>query len=81
MQTISDSTASKKPTNLSINRDLLQKARELNINLSATLEDALTRLIKEKQKDEWLNANQKPIQEYNDHVRKHGVFSKGLRGF
>lgn len=34
-------TAPKKPTNLSINSDLLKKAKALEINLSATVEQAL----------------------------------------
>jgi len=81
MQTIFDTAAPKKPTNLSINSDLLKKARELKINLSATFENALSHVVKEKQKEEWLSANKKAIQEYNTHVKKHGVFSKELRSF
>lgn len=78
MQTVFDSTAPKKPANLSINSDLLQKARALDINLSATLEEALTQLVKEKEQQEWLNANKEAIQDYNNHVDKADVFSKGL---
>ncbi len=81
MQAIFDSTAPKKPTNLSINSDLLQKAREFEINLSATFEDALAKIVKEKQEKKWLEANKEAIQEYNIHVEKHGVFSKELRSF
>ncbi len=41
MQPLYDSEAPKKATNLSLNSDLLKRSRELNINLSATLEQAL----------------------------------------
>ena len=41
MQQLYDTTAPKKATNLSLNSDLLIKSRALNINLSATLEQAL----------------------------------------
>lgn len=81
MQTVFDSSAPKKPTNLSVNSDLLQKARDLNINLSATLENALTQIVKDKQKEDWLRANKEAIQVYNLHVKKRGVFSKELRSF
>jgi antitoxin CcdA len=81
MRLIFDNTAPKKPANLSINSDLLQKARELGINLSAAFEDALAKKVKEKQAEKWLEENKKAIQEYNDYVEKHGVFSKGLRSF
>ncbi|WP_167374184.1 type II toxin-antitoxin system CcdA family antitoxin, partial [Bathymodiolus platifrons methanotrophic gill symbiont] len=38
MQHLYDYTAPKKAANLSLNSDLLKKSKELNINLSATLE-------------------------------------------
>ncbi|NQU65855.1 MAG: type II toxin-antitoxin system CcdA family antitoxin [SAR324 cluster bacterium] len=81
MQTIFDKAAPKKPTNLSVNSDLLKKAKELKINLSATLENALTQIVKEKQENEWKKFNKGAIQEYNKQVEKQGVFSKELRSF
>ncbi|MFZ4617014.1 MAG: type II toxin-antitoxin system CcdA family antitoxin [Rectinemataceae bacterium] len=41
MQVVFDSNAPKKPTNLSINSDLLNQAKNLHINVSAVLESAL----------------------------------------
>ncbi len=76
-----DSQAPKKPTNLSINSDLLSKAREMNINLSATLENELARQLKIKQREQWLRENTKAIQAYNDFVENEGVFSDGIRSF
>ena len=76
-----DIQAPKKPTSLSINSDLLSKAREMNINLSATLENALTRQLKTMQRERWLQENTKAIQAYNDFVENEGVFSDGIRSF
>ncbi|NOZ10795.1 MAG: type II toxin-antitoxin system CcdA family antitoxin [Gammaproteobacteria bacterium] len=73
--------APKKPTNLSINSDLLSKAREMNINLSATLENELVKQLKIKQREQWLQENAKAIQAYNDFVENGGVFSDGVRSF
>jgi antitoxin CcdA len=73
--------APKKPTNLSINSDLLKQAKELDINLSATLEEALTTQLKTKQAELWLEQNKKAIAAYNKSVDEIGVFSEGLRGF
>lgn len=81
MQAIYDSTAPKKATNLSINSDLLRKAKKFKINLSSTFENALAKLVKEKQEKKWLEENKKAIQEYNNLVEKHNVFSKELRSF
>ena len=41
MAELYDTAAPKKAANLSVNSDLLRRTRELNINLSATLERAL----------------------------------------
>lgn len=73
--------APKKATNLSINADLLSKARELDINLSATLEQALSEALKQRRRDRWLAENKAAMDAYNDHVEKHGVFSDGARSF
>lgn len=73
--------APKKPANLSINSDLLSKAKELDINLSATLELALAEALKTRQREQWLAENKAAIGAYNEHVEAHGVFSDGLRSF
>jgi len=76
-----DTEAPKKPANLSINSDLLSKARELHINLSATLEEALVEQFKQKRRELWRQQNAKAIQAYNRFVEKQGVFSDELRSF
>lgn len=73
--------APKKPTNVSINSDLLEKAKGLNINLSATLETALTEQLRAEQRNQWKAENAKAIQAYNSFAEANGVFSDGLRPF
>lgn len=73
--------APKKPTNLSINSDLLLQAKALGINLSAALEQALIAQLKEKQTQLWQEQNKKAIEAYNKSVDERGVFSDGLKGF
>ncbi|MDP2226062.1 MAG: type II toxin-antitoxin system CcdA family antitoxin [Moraxellaceae bacterium] len=81
MQPVYNPEAPKRPANLSVNSDLLSKAKEFDINLSATLELALAAALREKQRAQWLTENKTAIDAYNDHVEKHGVFSDGLRSF
>lgn len=81
MQTAYDTQAPKRAANLSINADLLSKARELNINLSATLEQALVEALRKKARDQWVAENKAAMEAYNEHVDKHGAFSDGLRSF
>ena len=73
--------APKRAANLSVHGDLLNKAKDLDINLSATLEQALTEAVKQKQREQWLAENRSAITAYNEHVEVHGVFSEELRSF
>ena len=76
-----DETASKKATNLSINSDLLSKARELKINLSATLERALADELRTTERDKWLKSNKKAIDSLNELAERNGLFSDAYRNF
>jgi antitoxin CcdA len=76
-----DSVAPKRPANLSINGDLLAKAKTMGINLSAALEAALTDALRNKQRERWLKDNRQSIDAYNQYVEVHGVFSDGKRSF
>jgi len=73
--------AQKKPTNLSINSDLLQQAKEHRINLSQTLELRLAEILRDQKRREWQVENQEAIEEYNRRIEARGVFSDGLRQF
>jgi len=79
MQHIYDVDAPKKPTNLSVNSDLLKKARGMKINLSATLEQALALQVKTTVRDSWLKENKEAINALNDLVEKNGLFSDSFR--
>ena len=81
MEATYDISAPKKSANLSINSSLLAQARSLNINLSATLEQALAEMVRQRQRELWLTENQEAIAAYADFVEENGVFSDGLRGF
>lgn len=79
--TIFDSDAPKKSANLSINADLLQQAKRLNIILSQTLERHLAEIIRQAQRSQWLAENGNALEEYNRRIESHGVFSDGSRRF
>jgi antitoxin CcdA len=79
--TLFDSDAPKKATNLSINSDLLSKARAMKINLSATLERALQEKLAEASSDKWAEKNRTAIRAYNEFVEEHGCFGEEYRDF
>ena len=78
---IYDESAKKKPTNVSINEDLLERARGLGLNLSKTLEEALVDRLAEAQRDEWLSENRKAIERFNQRVARTGSFGDRVRRF
>lgn len=71
----------KRATNVSVRSDLLAAAREAGVNLSATLERALTEELAAVKRKKWLEENREAIEAYNEHVEKHGVFSEDVRRF
>jgi antitoxin CcdA len=76
-----DTQAPKKATNVSINSDLLQQARRLGINLSATFESALREKVRAEQREQWQRENTDAIRTYNQFVEENGTFGDGERTF
>ncbi len=81
MSSLYNINAPKKPANLSVNSDLLEQAKELKINISSTLEQALAETVREKKKESWLKENREAIEAYNKTVHEYGLFSDELRTF
>jgi antitoxin CcdA len=76
-----NASAAKRATNVSVRVDLLAAAREAGINLSATLERALTGELAELKRKKWREVNEEAIAAYNEFVEKHGTFSDDVRSF
>ena len=80
-ETLYNTNAPKKSTNLSINSDLLRQAKDYHINLSKTLEQRLVEMLIEEKRREWKQENRDAIEAYNRRIEAGGVFSDGLRRF
>ncbi len=76
-----DTTARKKAVNLSINADLLAKAKTYGINLSQTTEEHLADLVRREMERRWLEENREAIESFNARVAKRGLFSDNYRRF
>jgi len=74
-----DVKAPKKATNLSLNSDLLKKSKALDINLSATLEQALQEKLAKAESKQWLEENKNAIKAYNEFVNENGCFGEEYR--
>ena len=71
----------RQPVNVSVSRELLADARALDINLSATLEDALVERVRQLRREKWINSNRKAIEAYNEEVATTGSFGDAVRRF
>jgi len=76
-----DTAAPKKATNLSINADLLRQAKELNINLSQTLEQSLAKVVREAKQQQWQAENVDFITAYNKRIEAEGLPLEQYRSF
>lgn len=65
--------AAKKPTNLSLDQDLLREAKALGINLSQAAETGLRRAVAEARAAEWKRENAAALQSSNEWVERHGL--------
>ena len=74
-----DKTAKKKATTLSINSDLLAKVKELDINISAVLQESLEKEFIIQKEKRWKKENKEAIENYNKYVEEHGVFGEEFR--
>jgi antitoxin CcdA len=81
MKPLFDTSAPRKPTNLTVNSDLLMKSRALNINLSAVLEKALSQQLAEHAGKQWVDQNRKAIKAYNQVIEANGCFGDDYREF
>lgn len=71
----------RKATNVTVDAELLERARRLKLNLSQVLEAGLAEALRRREGEEWLKNNRGALEAYNAHIDKHGAFSDGLRSF
>ncbi|SFV62392.1 CcdB antidote CcdA [hydrothermal vent metagenome] len=81
MSAIYDENAIKKATNVTINSDLLQKAKSYKINISKNFETYLAEVVRKREEQRWLEENKEAIDKQNERIEKYGCFSDGIRRF
>jgi antitoxin CcdA len=68
----------KRAVNLSVDADLLRVAKEIGINLSQTLEDALRTRTQDERNRRWQEENRDTVESYNSLIERAGVFGEEL---
>ncbi|MDP1650722.1 MAG: type II toxin-antitoxin system CcdA family antitoxin [Rubrivivax sp.] len=65
--------APKKPTNLSLNSKVLEVARELGMNVSATVDALLADEVRRRYWERWNDENKDAIAHYNARIAREGL--------
>ena len=71
----------RRPTNLSIDTDLLSEARSLDVNLSRAAEEGIQMAVAEIRARRWQAENRSALESSNRYVEKNGLPLSGLRRF
>jgi len=66
-------TARKRPTNLSLDAELVSNAREMGINVSEACERGLADEVKKAREKKWLEENLPALEAWNAWVEEHGI--------
>lgn len=63
----------RKPANLSLDSELVSRARDLKINISRAAEDGIAAAVKAERERLWRLENAEAIRLENEYVEKHGL--------
>ena len=73
--------AKKRAANVSVDADVLAAAKALNINLSAVLEDALKRRLREERQCTFEKESRAAIESYNRFIEENGLWGEEYRNW
>ena len=76
-----DREATRRPTNVSLDADLVRQARDLSINISRACEDGLAARIKQARERQWREANRGAIVSSNAFAEADGLPLARFRRF
>lgn len=71
----------KRPVNLSLTARTLERARELGMNVSQTVDALLAKEVERVYWEGWNERNKDAIDAYNERVRQYGVWGSQYRTF
>lgn len=69
----SETIPARKATNITLDAELLDKARSLRINISQASEEGVARAVAARQAAQWLEENQAALDSSNAYVERNGL--------
>jgi antitoxin CcdA len=73
--------APKRATNLSLNSKVLDTAKALGMNISATVDELLAAEVKRRYSERWNEENKGAIEDYNARIEREGTFSQRIQRY
>jgi antitoxin CcdA len=70
----------KRAVNVSVDAEILGIAKEMGVNLSQTLEEALRKMAEKERGRRWREQNREALQSQNEFFERHGTMSEILLG-
>ena len=70
---ISDEVSKRRSINLTIREDILQEAKELNLNASRAAEHGIVQAIRDARTQAWLEENRRALSAHNKRVEENGT--------
>jgi antitoxin CcdA len=71
----------RRPTNVTLDRTLVEEAKAMGINLSQACERGIADQLAKVRSERWLAENRAAIDAYNAHVEEHGLPLARFRQF
>ncbi len=78
---MANSNVTKKTVNVTIDRDLFQRAKSLGVNVSSVLTDALSVRVRDIEIQQWREQNRVALEELNRITEENGLLSDEYRTF
>ncbi|MBC8953923.1 type II toxin-antitoxin system CcdA family antitoxin [Xenorhabdus sp. PB62.4] len=75
IQSVERKQSGKRSTNVYLTAEVVDEARDLGINLSATLDKMLSDVVREKRRQQWKAENKVGIEAFNEFERDAGLFT------
>ncbi|MBH3056681.1 type II toxin-antitoxin system CcdA family antitoxin [Serratia marcescens] len=78
---MANNNVTKKTVNVTIDRDLFQRAKSLGVNVSSVLTDAFSVRVRDIEIQQWREQNRAALEELNRITEENGLLSDEYRTF
>ena len=63
----------RKPTNISVDTNLIAEAKELEVNISRAVEEGIAKAVADEKAKRWLEENKEALESSNRYVEENGL--------